>query len=304
MMGVSGGGMMELRVLQYFLAVAREQNISAAAQSLHLTQPTLSRQLRELEEELGKQLMIRGSRKITLTEDGMLLRKRAQEILELVDRTEKEVMHTDDTVSGDIYIGTGETDGVRQIARVAHQLQDSCPGVRFHIVSGDAVDVCEELDKGLLDFGVLLGDMDKTRYHYMELPMRDIWGVLMRRDSPLARQDTVSPRDLWNKPLILSRQMDNKSGLYRWLRKEQAELHTVATYNLIYNASLMVDEGMGYAFTLDKLVNTTGSDLCFRPLKPRMELGMYLVWKKSQRFSRAAELFLERVQEQLAQEQE
>ena len=296
--------MMELRVLQYFLAVAREQNISAAAQSLHLTQPTLSRQLRELEEELGKQLMIRGSRKITLTEDGMLLRKRAQEILELVDRTEKEVMHTDDTVSGDIYIGTGETDGVRQIARVAHQLQDSCPGVRFHIVSGDAVDVCEELDKGLLDFGVLLGDMDKTRYHYMELPMRDIWGVLMRRDSPLARQDTVSPRDLWDKPLILSRQMDNKSGLYRWLRKEQAELHTVATYNLIYNASLMVDEGMGYAFTLDKLVNTTGSDLCFRPLKPRMELGMYLVWKKSQRFSRAAELFLERVQEQLAQEQE
>lgn len=304
MMGVSGGGMMELRVLQYFLAVAREQNISAAAQSLHLTQPTLSRQLRELEEELGKQLMIRGSRKITLTEDGMLLRKRAQEILELVDRTEKEVMHTDDTVSGDIYIGTGETDGVRQIARVAHQLQDSCPGVRFHIVSGDAVDVCEELDKGLLDFGVLLGDMDKTRYHYMELPMRDIWGALMRRDSPLARQDTVSPRDLWDKPLILSRQMDNKSGLYRWLRKEQAELHTVATYNLIYNASLMVDEGMGYAFTLDKLVNTTGSDLCFRPLKPRMELGMYLVWKKSQRFSRAAELFLERVQEQLAQEQE
>ena len=296
--------MMELRVLQYFLAVAREQNISAAAQSLHLTQPTLSRQLRELEEELGKQLMIRGSRKITLTEDGMLLRKRAQEILELVDRTEKEVMHTDDTVSGDIYIGTGETDGVRQIARVAHQLQDSCPGVRFHIVSGDAVDVCEELDKGLLDFGVLLGDMDKTRYHYMELPMRDIWGVLMRRDSPLARQDTVSPRDLWDKPLILSRQMDNKSGLYRWLRKEQAELHTVATYNLIYNASLMVDERMGYAFTLDKLVNTTGSDLCFRPLKPRMELGMYLVWKKSQRFSRAAELFLERVQEQLAQEQE
>ncbi|WP_294518675.1 LysR family transcriptional regulator [uncultured Pseudoflavonifractor sp.] len=295
---------MELRVLQYFLAVAREQNISAAAQSLHLTQPTLSRQLRELEEELGKQLMIRGSRKITLTEDGMLLRKRAQEILELVDRTEKEVMHTDDTVSGDIYIGTGETDGVRQIARVAHQLQDSCPGVRFHIVSGDAVDVCEELDKGLLDFGVLLGDMDKTRYHYMELPMRDIWGALMRRDSPLARQDTVSPRDLWDKPLILSRQMDNKSGLYRWLRKEQAELHTVATYNLIYNASLMVDEGMGYAFTLDKLVNTTGSDLCFRPLKPRMELGMYLVWKKSQRFSRAAELFLERVQEQLAQEQE
>jgi len=290
---------MELRVLQYFLAVAREQNISAAAQSLHLTQPTLSRQLMELEKELGKQLMIRGSRKITLTEDGMRLRRRAEEILELVDRTEKEVMQSDDTVSGDIYIGTGETDGVRQIVRAANQLQGSHPGIRFHIVSGDAMDVCERLDKGLLDFGILLGDMDKTRYSCMELPMKDTWGVLMRRDSPLAQRETVSPRDLWDKPLILSRQVDNKSGLYRWLRKEPSELHTVATYNLIYNASLMVDEGMGYAFTLDKMVNTAGSNLCFRPLKPKMELGMYLVWKKSQLFSRAAELFLEQLQAQL-----
>ena len=289
----------ELRVLQYFLAVAREQNISAAAQSLHLTQPTLSRQLKELEEELGKQLMVRGNRKITLTEDGMLLRKRAEEILELVDRTEKEVMQSDDTVSGDIYIGTGETDGVRQIVRTANRLQEDYPGIRFHIVSGDAVDVCERLDKGLLDFGVLLGDINKTKYNYLELPMKDTWGVLMRRSSPLARQETVSPQDLWDKPLILSRQVDNKSGLYRWLGREPSELHTVATYNLIYNASLMVDEGMGYAFTLDKLVNTTGSRLCFRPLKPRFELGMYLVWKKSQIFSKAAELFLERLEEHL-----
>lgn len=298
---------MELRVLQYFLAVAREQNISAAAQSLHLTQPTLSRQLKELEEELGKQLMVRGSRKITLTEDGMLLRKRAEEILELVGRTEKEVMQADNTVSGDIYIGTGETDGVRQIARTANRLQTDYPAIRFHIVSGDAVDVCERLDKGLLDFGVLLGDIDKIKYRYMELPMKDTWGVLMRRDSPLARRDTVLPRDLWDKPLILSRQMDNKSGLYRWLGKEPSELRTVATYNLIYNASLMVDEGMGYAFTLAKLVNTTGTNLCFRPLAPRLELGMYLVWKKSQIFSKAAELFLDRLREQLAplrQEQE
>ena len=165
---------MELRVLQYFLAVAREQNISAAAQSLHLTQPTLSRQLKELEEELGKQLMVRGSRKITLTEDGMLLRKRAEEILELVDRTEKEVMQSDEAISGDIYIGTGETDGVRQLARAATRLQKHYPAIRFHIASGDAADVCERLDKGLLDFGVLLGDIDKTKYHYIELPMKDI----------------------------------------------------------------------------------------------------------------------------------
>ncbi len=290
---------MELRVLQYFLAVAREQNISAAAQSLHLTQPTLSRQLKELEEELGKQLMVRGSRKIVLTEEGMLLRKRAEEILDLVGRMEKEIAQSDDTVSGDIYIGTGETDGMRQIARTAKQLQEHSPGIHFHIVSGDAVDVCERLDKGLLDFGVLLGDIDKIKYHYLELPMKDTWGILMRRDSPLAQQERILPQDLWDKPLILSRQVDNKSGLYRWLGREPEQLHTVATYNLIYNASLMVDEGMGYAFTLDKLVNTRGSQLCFRTLEPKLELGMYLVWKKSQIFSKAAELFLERLREQL-----
>ena len=290
---------MELRVLQYFLAVAREQNISAAAQSLHLTQPTLSRQLKELEEELGKQLMVRGSRKIVLTEEGMLLRKRAEEILDLVGRTEKEIAQSDDTVSGDIYIGTGETDGMRQIARTAKQLQEHSPGIHFHIVSGDAVDVCERLDKGLLDFGVLLGDIDKIKYHYLELPMKDTWGVLMRRDSPLAQQERILPQDLWDKPLILSRQVDNKIGLYRWLGREPEQLLTVATYNLIYNASLMVDEGMGYAFTLDKLVNTRGSQLCFRTLEPKLELGMYLVWKKSQIFSKAAELFLERLREQL-----
>ena len=204
------------------------------------------------------------------------------------------------TVGGDIYIGTGETDGVRQIARTACQLQKSYPGILFHIVSGDAVDVCERLDKGLLDFGILLGDIDKTKYHYMELPMKDTWGVLMQRSSPLAEKDAISPQDLWDKPLILSRQVDNKSGLYRWLGKEPTQLHTVATYNLIYNASLMVDEGMGYAFTLDKLVNTTGSGLCFRPLKPKLELGMYLVWKKSQIFSRSMELFQERLRENLS----
>ena len=290
---------MELRVLQYFLAVAREQSISAAAQSLHLTQPTLSRQLKDLEETLGKQLMIRGGRTITLTEEGLHLRKRAQEILDLVGRTEKEIMQSPETVSGDIYIGTGETDGVRQLARAACCLQEQYPAVQFHIVSDDAADVCEQLDKGLLDFGMLLGDIDKTKYHYLELPMRDTWGVLMRRDSPLAQKPFVTPEDLWDQPLILSRQVDNKSGLFRWLRREPSELHTVATYNLIFNASLMVDEGMGYAFALDKLINTIGSSLCFRPLEPRLELGMYLVWKRSQLFSKPAELLLQQLQQQL-----
>lgn len=290
---------MELRVLQYFLAVAREHSISAAAQSLHLTQPTLSRQLRELEEELGKQLMIRGSRRIILTEEGLLLRKRAEEILDLAERTEKEIRQSDETIRGDVYIGAGETDGVRQIARTATRIRGEYPDIHFHIVSGDGSDICEQLDKGLLDFGVLLGDIDKTKYNYIKLPMKDSWGVLMHCKSPLGKKEYIEPEDLWDKPLIFSRQAGNKSNLYRWLKKEETELMTAATYNLIYNASLMVEEGMGYAFTLDRLVNTAEREICFRPLQPRLELDMYLVWKRHQTFSRASELLLKKLQENL-----
>ena len=193
---------------------------------------------------------------------------------------------------------------MRQIAQTATRFGKRYPDVYFHVVSGDAMDVCERLDKGLLDFGILLGDIDKTKYQYMELPMKDVWGILMRRSSPLAQKDAISPQDLWDKPLILSRQVGNKGGLYHWLGKDPSQLHTVATYNLIYNASLMVDEGMGYAFTLDKLINTTGSTLCYRPLKPRLELGMYLVWKKYQIFSKAAELFLQQLLQDLSEQKE
>ena len=289
---------MELRVLQYFLAVAREQNISAAAQSLHLTQPTLSRQLKELEEELGKQLMVRGNRKITLTEDGMLLRNRAEEILELVDRTEKEVMQSGNTVNGDIYIGTGETDGVRQIVGAAKQLRERYPGIHFHIVSGDAVGVCERLDKGLLDFGVLLGDMDKTRYHYMELPMKDTWGVLMRKDSPLAQEDVIQPQDLWDKPLILSAQKTDAWPMSSWFGQDITRLNIVATYNLVFNASLLVEEGLGYAVCFDKLINVSGdSKLCFRPLSPKMEAEASIIWKRYQLLSKAAQKFMDCLKE-------
>ena len=285
---------MELRVLQYFLAVAREQNISAAAQSLHLTQPTLSRQLKELEEELGKQLMVRGNRKITLTEDGMLLRKRAEEILELVDRTEKEVMQSGNTVNGDIYIGTGETDGVRQIVGAAKQLRERYPGIHFHIVSGDAVDVCERLDKGLLDFGLLFDPVDQKKYSALRLPHQDVWGVLLRRDSPLAQKDAVSPEDLAGQPLIVSRQTLKRPFFLDWFGKNTEELNIVGTYNLIFNGSLMVEDGMGCAFSLAGLVNVSSpTGLCFRPLEPRVEANIYLVWKKHQVFSRAAEKYLE-----------
>lgn len=175
---------MELRVLQYFLAAAREQSVSGAAAYLHLSQPTLSRQLRELEEELGKQLFIRGNRKITLTEEGMILRKRAEEIMNLVRKTEQEITLADEAVAGDIYIGAGETDAIRSIVRAAQQLQEKYLGVRIHISSGDAADVTEALDKGLIDFGILFDPKDLSKYNYLKIPEKDTWGVLMRRDAP------------------------------------------------------------------------------------------------------------------------
>lgn len=284
---------MELRVLQYFLAVAREQSILAASESLHLSQPTLSRQLKALEEELGKQLFIRGNRKIVLTEEGMILRKRAEEIFDLVKKTKQELTSTDEILAGDIYIGAGETDAIRHIAKTAHRLQQKYPQVCFHMSSGDAVDVIDRLDKGLIDFGILLGDLDRGKYQSLKIPMTDHWGVLMRRDSLLADKDEITPQDLWDQPLIVSRQAIQQYPLLHWLGKDPNLLQITATYNLIFNASLMVEEGMGYALTLDKLVHTTGdSSLCFKPLTPKLELEMYIVWKKYQVFSKAAETFL------------
>ncbi|MBC8609655.1 LysR family transcriptional regulator [Massiliimalia timonensis] len=294
---------MELRVLQYFLAVAREQSISGAAEYLHLSQPTLSRQLKDLEEEFGKQLFIRGNRKITLTEEGMILRKRAEEIIDLVKKTEQEITLNDEVVVGDIYIGAGETDAIRLLARSARQLQQEHPGIRIHISSGDSTDVTEKLDKGLIDFGILFDPKDLSRYNYLKIPQKDIWGVLMRRDAPLAKKEAICAEDLWDKPLILSRQHREGSFLSLWLNRNEIDLNIVATYSLLYNGSILVDEGIGYALTLDKIINTKGSDLCFRPLTPLLEASLYLVWKKYQVFTKAAELFLEHIQKNISHDQ-
>ena len=288
---------MELRVLKYFLAIAREQSIVHAAESLHLSQPTLSTQIRNLEQELGKQLFIRGTkgtRKVTLTEEGMILRKRAEEILDLVQKAENEIRLTDDFIMGDVYIGTGETDGIRLIAKAARMLQDRYPGIRYHISSGNASLVSEYLDKGLIDFGIVFGEVDMTKYNFLEMPYQDTWGVLMRRDSPLAEKKHITPRDLSGVPLILSQQESRVGSLIRWLGLEPEQLNIAATYNLIFNASLLVDEGLGYAVCLDKIINTTGeSSLCFRPLEPKLENRMSILWKKYQVFSKPAEKFLE-----------
>lgn len=294
---------MELRVLQYFLAIAREQSIVRAAESLHLSQPTLSTQIKNMEEELGKQLLIRGtkgSRKVTLTEEGMILRKRAEEILELVQKTEKEISIANDIIMGDIYIGAGETDAIRLIAKAAKKLQETHPGIHYHIASGNSEFVTERLDKGLIDFGLVFTSIDLTRFDALKMPARDVWGVLMRKDSALAQKEVITPKDLWDKPLIFSQQEDKGGSITQWLKRKVSDLNIVATYNLIFNASLMVDEGLGYAITFDRIINTTGdSNLCFRPLKPQLENEMSIIWKKYQVLSKPAEKFIATLQEQL-----
>lgn len=292
---------MELRVLQYFLAVAREQSISAAAESLHLSQPTLSTQLKALEEELGKQLLIRGtkgSRKVLLTEDGMILRKRAEEILELVRMTENEISLSTEAIAGDIYIGTGESDMIRIFAKTAKKLQQSYPDIHYHILSGNAAFVQEYLDRGLVDFGVVYGPVDTNIYNALKIPIPDTWGVLMRKDSPLAKKEFIQPEDLWDKPLILSAQKNDVWPMAQWFQQDVAKLNVVATYNLVFNASLMVEEGLGYAMCFDKLINVSGdSKLCFRPLFPKLEAEASIIWKRYQVFSKAAQKFIDALQE-------
>lgn len=296
---------MELRTLHYFLAVAREQSISAAAESLHISQPALSTQLKSMEEELGKQLLIRGtkgSRRVMLTEEGTILRKRAEEILSLVRKAEDEITGSDETIVGDLFIGAGETDTVRLFAKAAKELQKQYPDIHYHISSGNAEYVLEYLDKGLIDFCLLFREPDPQKYEMMLLPIQDTWGVLMRRDAPLAQKKAICPEDLWDLPLILSHQRGEDQRLSQWMKREVSTLNVVATYNLMFNASLLVDEGVGYALCYDKLIHTEGTGMCFRPLTPKLESPGYIVWKKYQVFSKAAGTFLRSVRELISDE--
>ncbi len=290
---------MDIRVLRYFLAVTREGTISGAADSLHVTQPTLSRQLMELEEELGTTLFTRGKRRISLTEEGLFLHKRAQEIVSLVERTEAAFAAAGEEVSGDVYIGGGETEGMRVIARAIHQVRQEHPHIAFHLFSGNAEDVRERLDRGSVDFGLFIEPADLSAYDFMPLPTRDTWGVLLRKDHPLAAQAAIDADDLASLPLIVSRQGLVENEFSGWMGNKFRQLSRVATYNLLYNAALMVEEGVGCALCLEGIVHT-GEDgpLCFRPLRPAMDVGLKLAWKKQQCFTRAAEIFLDRLKRQ------
>lgn len=292
--------------MRYFLTVAREGNITKAADVLHVTQPTLSRQLKDLEQELGKKLFIRSSHSIILTDEGMLLRNRAEEIVNMVDKLEAEFSSMEETIGGDIYIGGGETEAMKHIARVAKDVQVRYPNIRYHLYSGNEEDITERLDKGLLDFGILIQPADISKYNYLNIPAKDVWGVVMRRDSPLALKESIQAADLLNAPLICSRQAMkqtfSKNEFSDWFGEDFHKLNIVTTYNLAYNAAIMVEEGIGYAITLDKIVNTSiNSNLCFRPLQPRLESGLNIVWKKHHVLSAAADAFLKELQGEFSQ---
>lgn len=284
--------MIETRLLHYFLAIAREQNITKAAETLYISQSTLSKQMMDLEKQLGKQLFIRGNRKLILTEEGTFLRNRAQEILELMENTESALRTDGQVLSGDITIGCGETIVMDMVAKLFAEFHVAHPDVRFHTHSGDADVVLERLDQGLIDMGLLLGPIRQEKYDYLNLRQKDIFGLLMPRNCPLAEQETIHIDQLKTLPLILAEQTFSGHQDLEWFGTDKSALNIVATYSLVYNATFLVERGIGYALCLDKLVNTEGRNLTFRPIAPELSVGLYMVTKKYQTFSPAAKEFL------------
>lgn len=293
---------MEIRVLRYFVTMAREGNMTRAAERLFVTQPTLSKQLKDLEEELGRKLYERTNYSIRLTDAGMLLRKRAEDILALVDKTEEEFRALNDLDSGSVSIGAAESDSIKYFARTVKRLHERYPGIRPDFVSGDADDITAKLDKGLLDFAIIVNDADLSKYNYLDLPGQDRWGLVMRRDAPLAIRKAVPVEDLPFHPLICSRQ-GLQQDLRRWLGDTADRLNIVATFNLAYNAGIMVRERLGYAVVFDHLIDTCpASDLCFRPIVPAKTSGMKIIWRKYQVFTPAATRLLEVLKADLERE--
>lgn len=297
---------MEIRVLKYFLATVKIGTITGAAKYLHLTQPTLSRQLMDLEKKLGQTLFIRSNHTISLTPEGLLLKKRAEEIIDMVEKTENEFSSLTEDISGEIYIGSGETDAIASISDIIEQIHKTYPKIIFHLYSGILEDVVERIDKGLLDFGIIMAPCDYTKYNSVTLPEKDLWGIVMRKDSPLAVNKTVKLTDLEDKPLILSKKAlkghNNDNFFYKWFNEKRDELDIIATHNLFYNSSILARQGIGYVFTLNNMLNKDNDDcLCFRPIEPEFEVKWDVIWKKYQVFSPAAKLFLEKLQKKFGE---
>ena len=291
---------MEIRTLRYFLAVAREENMSRAAELLHVTQPTLSKALKALEDELGKKLFTRHSFSISLTQEGVLLRSRAEDLVFMADKIEKEFLSLDELTGGDIYFGLAESYQIRYLAREIRSFKAAYPGLRYHITSGDTEQVTEKLDKGLLDFAVICETPDERKYHSLLFPESDHFGAVMPVDSALADRDAVTAADLAGLPLFCSEQSWEKD-IRPWAKELFPRLRLEGSFRLSYNGSLFAKEGLGVLLTLNDLVDTSPeSGLCFRPLAPELEMKMYLIWNKYQRFTPIAERFLRQLRSSFA----
>jgi DNA-binding transcriptional LysR family regulator len=285
---------MEIKNLRYFLAVAREENMSKAAEQLHVSQPTLSKTLKALEEELGKKLFIRHSFSISLTDEGMLLRDRAQDLVAMSDKIEQEFNSLDDITGGDIYFGLAESYQIRYLARAIYKLKEKYPNFTYHITSGDTEQVTEKLDKGLLDFAVLCETPDSNKYEYVKFPEADVWGAIISSSHPLAKKKSIHVSDLIGQPLFVSEQSWNNE-IKTWAKERFPKLKLEGSFRLSYNGSVFARESLGILLTFKNLINTEGTDMVFRPLSPELKSELYLIWNKYQAFTPIAEKFLEQI---------
>ncbi len=293
---------MEIRILKYFLALAQEENFSRAAKQLHTTQPNLSRQLAALENRMGCKLFNRGGRKITLTEKGAFLCARAQEIINLIEKTERDLASFDHEIAGTVFIGTADSPILHKVSKAICKMSVAYPKIQCHFISGDYYDLIHDFDDGLLDFCIFTNSADLHKYHSVKLPGNHTLGILMRRDSPLAALDAIRPGDIEDKPVILSRQMLRTTVLSEWLGYDCKALHIPAAYNLPYMAAMLVEDGIGHACIYEGVTNTEGTSLCFRPFEPDIKVNLYLAWRKYQVFSKTSSKFLEFVQAEIAAE--
>ena len=290
---------MEIRTLRYFLAVAREENMTRAAELLHVTQPTLSKQLKGLEDELGKKLFERHSFSIELTEEGVLLRDRAEDLVSMADKIEREFVTMDDITGGDIYLGLAESYQISYIAKAISGMKDLYPDLHYHIISGDTEQVIDKVGNGILDFAVLAEEPDRTKYDAIPFPEADVWGVVMRADDPLARKKSIRSGDLIGLPLFCSDQ-SWRVDIPAWAGSDFDRLTLEGSFKLSYNGSIFAREGLGYLLTFSRLIDTSKeSGLVFRPLSPKLETKLYLIWKKYQTFSPMAERFLKQMREMI-----
>ena len=290
---------MEIRVLKYFLAVTQEKNMNKAAQLLHISQPTISRQLKALEDELGTQLFIRGNREITLTEDGKYLVDKAKQIITLSDQAELNIGNEPSSISGRVIIGCNETPSVKYLAEATKKINNDYPNILIDFVSTNADTIKKSLDNGIFDFGIILSPTDNKNYSFLNLPGNQEWGLFIPKNDDLAKKESINKNDLLASDLIISRQPEFTNTLNKWIGSNQEKLKVTALYDLLYNALLFVESGVGYALGVGRTINTIGTDLVFRPLYPHLKSSSSLIWLKNVNMSSAAKIVLKQMYDEV-----